>query len=340
MSRWLKLSLAAIAVALLVAVVTWRYLQYQIDAFIEQPVQLAKPELVTIAPGSSIYALLRQWQADGWIGNRHYLRWLLWQQPRWSQLQAGSFELKPGWSLGQTLEHLISGPEHQFSITFVEGSQWREWRKSLQQAPALSQQEGLNSEAGLLELLALDSAKLEGWLYPDTYFYTAGTPATEIIKRSHHRMQTLLNQAWRQRDARVDRHLSSPYEALILASIIEKETGQAAERSRIASVFHNRFNKKMRLQTDPTVIYGMGERFNGNITKADLREKTPYNTYVIKGLPPTPIAMPGLAAIQAALQPEQTDYYFFVSRGDGSHVFASTLKEHNANVRKYILKQE
>lgn len=340
MGKWFKLSLLAITFITLVSVSAWRYFQSQIDSFLSQPVALAKTEIVTIKPGTSVYALLRDWQSKGWVSNRDKLRWLLWQQPRWSQVQAGSFQLQRNWTLAQALEHLITGQEHQFSITFVEGSRWRDWKELLLSAPKLNSDDPLDNEKILLKKLAIDASALEGWLYPDTYFYTAGTSALTILKRAHLKMERVLEQAWQEREPQVEKHLASPYQALILASIIEKETGQASERATIASVFHNRFHKKMRLQTDPTVIYGMGESFNGNITKADLRRRTPYNTYVIKGLPPTPIAMPGRAAIEAALQPEQTNYYYFVSRGDGSHVFARTLKEHNANVRRYILNKQ
>lgn len=172
-------------------------------------------------------------------------------------------------------------------------------------------------------------------MLPETYFYTAGTSGRDIIKRAYADMQTALQANWELRQKNLP--LQSPYELLILASIVEKETGQASERAMIASVFENRLNKGMRLQTDPTVIYGMGDRYDGNIRKADLREPTPYNTYLIKGLPPTPIAMPGKAALLAAAQPEDSPYFYFVSRGDGSHVFSRTLSEHNRNVRKYIL---
>lgn len=175
----------------------------------------------------------------------------------------------------------------------------------------------------------------EGRFYPDTYQYSAGTSDTTILKNAFDRMETNLNQQWQQRQ--IDLPYDTPYKALIMASIVEKETGAAQERPEIAGVFVNRLRIGMRLQTDPTVIYGIGEKFDGNIRRRDLKRDTPYNTYTRKGLPPTPIAMPGGDAIYAALHPAKTKNLYFVSRGDGSHKFSATFKEHNQAVRKYQL---
>lgn len=340
MKVWLKWLLALAALSALIVASGWYYVTSQIQTFLHQPVRLKQAEVISVQPGTSLYQLTLEWQQHGWLAHKDRTRWLLWQQPKWRKIRAGSYQIQPNWDLAQALSHLIQGSEHQYTITFVEGSRWRDWLAQLEQAPQLTQLNLVQQQSELLQHLEIEAPLVEGWLYPDTYFYTAGTSAFTLIQRAHTKMKKVLQEAWSQRDASVNRHLHSPYEALILASIIEKETGQASERPLISSVFHNRFQKRMRLQTDPTVIYGIGESFNGNITKADLRRKTPYNTYRIHGLPPTPIAMPGKQAIQAALQPEPSRYYYFVSRGDGSHVFASSLKEHNANVRQYILKQE
>ena len=189
----------------------------------------------------------------------------------------------------------------------------------------------------MASLPQFEGDSIEGWLLPETYNFVKGTHGIDIVKRAYESMRDELNKAWQARQTGLP--YNNPYEALIMASIIEKETGIASERPRIAGVFVNRLRQNMRLQTDPTVIYGMGDDFDGDIRRKDLRTPTPYNTYVIKGLPPTPIAMPGKLAIEAALHPLETDELYFVAKGDGSHQFSKTLSEHNAAVRKYQLKK-
>lgn len=188
----------------------------------------------------------------------------------------------------------------------------------------------------ILKSIGAEETHPEGLFFPDTYYFSNGMSDLEILKRAYHAMRTKLNEAWTQREPGLP--YKSPYEALIMASIIEKETGRAEERKIIAGVFVNRLRIGMRLQTDPTVIYGMGERFDGNIRRKDLQEDTAYNTYTRSGLPPTPIAMPGMASIEAALHPAKTQALYFVGKGDGSHVFSNTLAEHNRAVAKYQLK--
>ncbi len=191
-----------------------------------------------------------------------------------------------------------------------------------------------SSEADIAKQLGIEQSKLEGLFLAETYHFTKGVSDLDILKRAHRKLEGILNSAWETRQENLP--LTSPYQALILASIIEKETAVESERERIASVFVNRLNKRMRLQTDPTVIYGMGDNYDGNIRKKDLRAPTPYNTYVINGLPPTPIAMPGEASIRAALNPEQSAYLYFVASGNGGHVFSKNLTEHNRAVRAYL----
>ena len=186
-------------------------------------------------------------------------------------------------------------------------------------------------------LLELDVSSLEGWFYPDTYIFPRGTTDIEILKQAYSRMNEVLDEEWSDKDK--DLPFDTRYEALILASLIEKETGVAHERSEIAGVFVRRLQKGMRLQTDPTVIYGLGSEFDGNLTRAHLLEETPYNTYRINGLPPTPIAAPGRDAIRAAVNPAEGNALYFVGRGDGAHQFSATLEEHNAAVRKYQIEQ-
>ncbi|MBW8192607.1 endolytic transglycosylase MltG [Neiella marina] len=336
-AKFVKLAMALAVAALIAGVAGYWWLNQQIDDFANQRLTNEQAELITIRPGQSVYALVKQWQKHQWIGEQSWLRWLLRQQPELGAIRAGTYQLTPGQTLANALQHLVAGQEHQFAITFVEGSRWWDWQAQIKQAEHLTGAVVVDDEAALRQRLAIEQASIEGWLYPDTYFYTAGTSAEELLQRAHRRMVEVLNNAWQQRNDEAVKHLESAYQALTLASIIEKETGQHGERALISSVFHNRLDANMRLQTDPTVIYGMGERYDGNIRKTDLREATPYNTYVIKGLPPTPIAMAGKAAIEAALAPETSELYYFVSRGDGSHVFSKNLAEHNANVRRYIL---
>lgn len=190
------------------------------------------------------------------------------------------------------------------------------------------------SETDIAEKLGIENEKLEGLFLAETYHYTYGTTDLDLLKRAHRDLMNVVNDEWENRADKLP--LKSPYEALILASIIEKETAVASERERVSSVFVNRLNKRMRLQTDPTVIYGMGDSYKGNIRKKDLRTPTPYNTYTMSGLPPTPIAMAGKASINAALNPEKSNYLYFVASGTGGHVFSKSLTEHNRAVRAYL----
>jgi UPF0755 protein len=194
---------------------------------------------------------------------------------------------------------------------------------------------GGKSDADMRALFGITESSTEGWFFPDTYRFAPGTADVDILKRAHNAMKKRLADAWAARDPAIP--LKTPYEALILASIVEKETGLASERPMIAAVFMNRLKRPMRLQTDPTVIYGMGEKFDGNIRKRDLTTDTPWNTYTRDGLPPTPIAMPGAASIKAVMNPAETQSLYFVARGDGSHEFSRTLEEHNRAVAKYQL---
>lgn len=253
-------------------------------------------------------------------------------------LQAGSYTLNKNISPYQLLLSLNHGKTTQGSITFIEGRTFEQMRQKLAVNDAVRQSiQGL-TEAEIMQLIGAPYTVAEGLFFPDTFYFDRNTSDLELLKVSYKAMQTKLERAWQGRDQNLPYRNS--YEALIMASIVEKETGKASERSMIAGVFINRLRIGMRLQTDPTVIYGMGLRFDGNIRKKDLSIDTPYNTYTRNGLPPTPIAMPGLAAIEAALHPAKTKALYFVGKGDGSHAFSNNLTEHNRAVVKYQLKND
>lgn len=254
-------------------------------------------------------------------------------------IQAGVYEIQPSNSWRVVWDKLASGDEKSFAVTLVEGHTFAMWLKQLQQQPyltaTLSPELSAKSAVDALDFVQ-SYPSVEGLFLPETYHYRAGESDVSILRRAFQAMQQQLTNVWQQRSPNAP--VNSPYELLILGSIIEKETGIAGERRLVASVFTNRLNKGMRLQSDPTTIYGINE-FDGNLTRAHLREKTPFNTYRIDGLPPTPIAMVSVASITAAANPEMSDYYYFVADNSGGHVFSKTLKEHQAAVRRYQLNQ-
>ncbi|HNZ56516.1 MAG TPA: endolytic transglycosylase MltG, partial [Methylophilaceae bacterium] len=254
-----------------------------------------------------------------------------------STLQAGNYTLNKNVSPYQLLLSLNNGKATQGSITFIEGRTFVQMREKMARNDALKQTVTNLSEAEILKLVGSNRTKAEGLFFPDTFYFDRNTADTVILQRSYDAMQSKLEAAWQKRAPNLP--YKNSYEALIMASIVEKETGKASERAMIAGVFINRLRVGMRLQTDPTVIYGMGDEYQGNIRKKDLLKDTPYNTYTRDGLPPTPIAMPGLAAIEAALHPETTKALYFVGKGDGSHAFSNSLQEHNRAVVKYQLKK-
>jgi UPF0755 protein len=252
-------------------------------------------------------------------------------------LQAGNYTLNRNVTPYQLLLSLNHGKATQGSATFIEGRTFAQMRDRIKKNDAIKQTITVLSESEILKLMGSEYSIAEGLFFPDTYYFDRNTADTVILKRSYDAMQSKLKIAWEGREAGLP--YKNSYQALIMASIIEKETGKASERPMIAGVFINRLRIGMRLQTDPTVIYGMGAQYNGNIRKKDLLTDTPYNTYTRNGLPPSPIAMPGMAAIEAALHPEKTKALYFVGKGDGSHVFSNNLEDHNRAVVKYQLKK-
>ena len=250
-------------------------------------------------------------------------------------LRAGEFRLKPGMSAREALALLGSDNVVSYSLTIPEGWTFAQMRAELNAAAKLENRTVAMSDAEVMAELGYPDQYPEGRFFPDTYRYHKGVSDLDILAQAYQRMQRTLESIWAKRDEGLP--LKTPYQALIMASLIERETGADGERRKIAGVFTRRLAKGMRLQTDPTIIYGLGDDYDGNITKADLRRETPYNTYLIEGLPPTPIAMPGRAALEAAVNPAEGKALYFVAKGDGSHKFSETLDEHNAAVRRYIL---
>lgn len=288
-----------------------------------------------IEPGSSPRQVARAMQQAGIQLNEDAFVYLARLSERDTQLKAGGYEAVQGDSLWRLLERMASGDVTQRRLTLVEGWTYRRIRDTLRSHPDVRQTLENVDDNTLRERLGIQENSLEGWFYPDTYVFAPGTSDFDILRRAHHAQQTLLNTLWEQRDPGLP--LKTPYEALILASIVEKETGHHADRERVAGVFANRLKRGMLLQTDPTVIYGMGEAYQGRIRKRDLITDTPWNTYTRAGLPPTPIASSGKAALLATLNPEGHKYLYFVSRGDGTSQFSEDLQAHNRAVARYIL---
>ncbi|GAA5316553.1 MAG: endolytic transglycosylase MltG [Candidatus Pelagadaptatus aseana] len=252
-----------------------------------------------------------------------------------TNIKLGEYELAENTSDLEVLQLLLSGQVISYKITLVEGTTFKESLDVLAQQDKLQHTLKGKTVAEIAGLMGISQPNPEGWLFPDTYQYTEGSTDLDLLLRAYQRMQQVLEDEWGKRTEPLP--YETPYEALIMASIVEKETGVPSERADIAGVFVRRLNKGMRLQTDPTIIYGLGDDYQGNIRRHHLKQATPYNTYVINGLTPTPIALPGRAAIQASLNPKDGDALFFVAKGDGSHYFSATLAEHEEAVRQYQL---
>ncbi len=291
----------------------------------------------TVASGSGTLAIGRRLAAQGVI--REPYSFALWARVRGHthRLQAGEYELRAGYRMRDLLEQMVRGDVVQYTITLVEGWTFRQWREALSRAPRLKAVTKEKTDKEIMALLGEPELHPEGRFFPDTYVYSGANSDLEILRTALQSMRVRLRAAWAGRAPGLV--LTEPDEALILASVIEKETGVPEERTLISGVFHNRLRRGMRLQTDPTVIYGLGEQFSGNLTRKHLRTDTPYNTYTRDGLPPTPIAMPGAESLYAALHPAQTRALYFVARGDGSHEFSETLSAHNRAVAKYQLRR-
>jgi len=297
---------------------------------------LKEPAVLTVREGDSLTSVARRLSAAGLL--EHPWLWAQWAEisGRAASIQTGEYALEPGLSPEGLLQLLVAGRVKLYPITLVEGWSWRELRAALRASDVLVPELEFASAEGLATELALDVPHAEGMFFPDTYRVPRGMTDRQLLLQAAELMQRELAAAWAARAD--DLPLASPYELLILASIVERETALASERPQVAGVFARRLQNNMRLQTDPTVIYGLGEAFDGDLRRRDLQADTPYNTYTRGGLPPTPIALPGAAALQAAARPAPGDALYFVASGDpdGSHVFSATLDEHNAAVAAYL----
>lgn len=328
----------AVLPALIVAAVcTFALLQYQ--RFINQPLQLDTPFIYTVAPGTNLKAISEDLQQQGLTELPPlYLQLYGRLTGLASKIKAGEYRVEPETTLPELLEQMVSGKVVMNALTVIEGMTARELIDAVHAHPKIIKTLETVTVDAVMKALGEPDKKGEGWFLPETYHFPSNTTDIDFLRRAYQQMQLELERAWENRAE--DLPYETPYEALIMASIIEKETGIAEERPQIAGVFVRRLQKGMRLQTDPTVIYGMGDKFDGNLRRKDLHSDTPYNTYTRGGLPPTPICLPSIESIEAALHPADGDSLYFVATGnDGRHKFSATLREHNNAVRKYQLKQ-
>lgn len=323
--------------ALLLIIVA--YVASNIFHYLHEPVMFDEPVTIDFKQGSSIRTLARQLQSHNLLEHPQYLR--IWGRLTGTatRLQAGEYVFSPGQAISELIDDMVAGRVKQYSLTLVEGWTFKEFLQALAVHDAVEHTLSDVAYDQVMSTMGYTDQHPEGRFFPDTYFIHKFTDDKAILQRAYQQMDMHLNRLWAERDENLP--LKTPYEALIMASIVEKESAVPEERPLIAGVFINRLRKGMRLQTDPTVIYGIGESYDGNIRYRDLRTDTPYNTYTRKGLTPTPIAMPGLGALQAVMHPADTGYLYFVATGDGSgrHVFSATLVEHEKAVDKYQRKR-
>ncbi len=325
-----------LGVVILVASFGGGWLWIDIQQFIETPI-LLKGDLIVVERGASLRQIAQQLEQQGIVRSGRYLDYLGRYHGLATQLKAGEYPLQGAMTPLELLQQLVSGRERQYSFTMIEGWTVRDLLAALRREPLLQQTIAADmTPEHLLAALDLPTGHAEGEFLPDTYYYTRNSSDRELLIRAYRAMQQQVLALWSQRALHLP--LATPYEAQILASIIEKETALVSERPQIAGVFVRRLQQSMRLQTDPTVIYGIGPLFDGNLTRKQLQSDTPYNSYLRYGLPPTPIALPGEAALRAALQPAAGSSLYFVARGDGSHQFSATLAEHNEAVKRYQLR--
>lgn len=333
MQKWVAKILGALVIATSFAA-GWVLLDFQ--AFLRNPIgDFAEPVQYDVEPGSGLIAVAHDMRRRGLIKNPRYLIWYARWRGGADRIKAGEYRLDPQITPSQLLDKLLSGDVIRHALTIPEGWTFSQLMAAVRAHEKL--RHTVNSDDGreIMALLGYPDQHPEGRFFPDTYVFTAGTTDLALLQYAYNKMRQLLEAEWPGRMAGLP--IDTPYQALILASIIEKETADPGEREKIAGVFIRRLQKNMRLQTDPTVIYGLGAAFDGNLRRRDLETDTPYNSYMRRGLPPTPIALPGAASLRAALHPAPGDELYFVARGDGTHHFSSTLEAHNNAVRTYQL---
>jgi len=323
--------------ALLLSLCAATYILYQdYQAFLSAPMDVAQsPVTISVEKGASFTSLAYSLNRQGIKTNTRYLRWYARSQALANRIKAGKYTFQDPPTPVSFVQRLVGGQVDLHQLTIVEGWTFRQMLTALEDHEYIQHTLAGLEYSDIMARLGKDEGHPEGVFLPDTYHFPENTTDVEFLKRAMDTMSNFLRPEWDKREE--DLPLKSPYEALILASIIEKETGAAHERAEIAGVFSRRLKKGMKLQTDPTVIYGLGEQFDGNLRRRDLTSDTPYNTYTRTGLPPTPIALPGRDAIRAALHPAPGNTLYFVAMGDGTHYFSATLEEHNRAVAKYQL---
>ncbi|WP_434658278.1 endolytic transglycosylase MltG [Pseudomonas sp. R3-56] len=328
----LLLEVGLVLAGLLLGASAWK-----IHSTLQQPLNITQEELLDVPSGTTPTGTLNRLEADGLIKDAFWLR-VYWRFNLAGQpLHSGEYRMVPGMTMDGLIGVWKRGDVVQYSVTLVEGWNFRQVRAALAKDEKLQQTLAGLSDSQVMDRLGHSGIFPEGRFFPDTYRFVRGTSDADLLKKAYDRLEEVLAKEWAQRAADVP--YTQPYQALIMASLIEKETGVPQERGQIAGVFVRRLRLGMLLQTDPTVIYGLGERYTGKLTRAHLKEPNPYNTYLVPGLPPTPIAMVGREAIHAALNPADGNSLYFVARGDGSHVFSDDLETHNNAVREYQLKR-
>ena len=332
----MKQTLTVITLLLVTVICTsawwfWNDMQTVLDS----PVKLTTATNFTIEPGMSLQSIGNRLSEKGLIKQPYYLVIEARRTRKEGKLKAGEYVVIPGTTPRQLLDQFVNGKVKQYGLTLIEGWTFAQMMETIDNNSVLTHTLDPADSASVMAAIGQPGLSPEGQFFPDTYHFPRGTTDLDFLQRARHAMANLLAEEWEHRAA--DLPYKTPYEALIMASLVEKETGLSEERAEIAGVFVRRLQKGMKLQTDPTVIYAMGNNFNGNLRREDLAIDSPYNTYVFAGLPPTPIALPGRASIHAALHPADDKSLYFVAKGDGSHHFSETLDEHNKAVARYQL---
>ncbi len=331
----MKKMLRVVLLLLLVLVIAAGVGIWKVRQLADSKILIKEETIFTLEAGTGRVALGEQLYGEKVINRPRVFQWLLRVEPDLSHFKAGTYRFSPDMTVREMLQLLESGKEAQFPLRLVEGMRLSDYLQQLRDAPYIKHTLKDDEYATVAKALDLEHADwVEGWFWPDTWMYTANTTDVALLRRAHQKMVRAIDQAW---EGRME---GLPYQdknqMVTMASIIEKETAVASERDQVASVFINRLRIGMRLQTDPTVIYGMGERYNGKLSRADLETPTPYNTYIISGLPPGPIATPGEASLKAAAHPAKTPYLYFVADGKGGHTFNTNLASHNRSVQDYL----